>query len=73
MLAQPGLFAIDPGQMVTVAQAAELLAVDWRTVRRRVADGTIPAYRVAGNKAIRIRKADLALIAERIPTVGGAA
>lgn len=47
-------------QYVSIRGAAELLAVNTKTIRRRIADGTLPASRVAGTAAIRIRRADLA-------------
>jgi excisionase family DNA binding protein len=45
-------------QYVTLAEAAELMSVSVKTLRRRIADGTIPAYR-CGRRVIRIRVADL--------------
>lgn len=36
-----------------------------KTVRRRIADGTLPAYRIGGR--IRVREADLDRLAQRIP------
>jgi excisionase family DNA binding protein len=42
---------------LSLADAAELLDVSLKTVRRRIADGTLPAYRVG--KLIRIRREDL--------------
>jgi excisionase family DNA binding protein len=41
-------------QLETLESAAARLAVDQRTIRRRIADGTITGYRVAGRKAIRV-------------------
>jgi excisionase family DNA binding protein len=43
---------------ITVPQAAERKGVSAKTIRRWIADGTLPAYRV-GQKLIRIRVADL--------------
>lgn len=45
-------------QYVTLAEAAELMSVSVKTLRRRIADGTIPAYR-CGRRVIRIRAEDL--------------
>ena len=39
---------------VTLAEAAELMSVSIKTVRRRIADGTLPAYR-CGQRVIRVR------------------
>ncbi len=43
---------------VSVAEAAAYLAVSERSIRRKIADGTLPAYKVAG-EALRIRRGDL--------------
>ncbi|MBD8218109.1 excisionase family DNA-binding protein [Microbacterium sp. CFBP 13617] len=43
---------------MSVAGAAELLGVSVDTIRRRIADGTLPAERI-GPRLIRIRIADL--------------
>lgn len=59
-------------ESVSIAQAAEREGVHPDTIRRRIADGTLPAYRV-GPKLIRIRVADLDACLRRIPTTGGAA
>lgn len=52
---------------VSLSQAAELMSVSVKTVRRRIADGTLPAYR-CGRRAIRVRVADLDLAFRRIPS-----
>ena len=41
-----------PSQLLTVAQAAQLLGVSQRTVRRQIASGEIPVVRVG--RAVRI-------------------
>ena len=46
-------------QLLTMAAVAEHLGIDERTVRRRVQDGTLPAVRVAGCRAVRIRESDV--------------
>ncbi|MFD6056826.1 excisionase family DNA-binding protein [Rhodococcus wratislaviensis] len=43
---------------MTVQQAADVLAVSTKTIRRRIADGTLPAHRV-GPRLIRLRRIDL--------------
>ena len=48
----------DRHQYLTLAEAAELMSVSVKTLRRRIADGTIPAYR-CGRRVIRIRVEDL--------------
>ena len=53
-------------QYVTLAEAAELMSVSVKTLRRRIADGTIPAY-CCGRRVIRIRVEDLDGALRRIP------
>ena len=61
-----------PRQLETIDSAAARCAVDGRTIRRRIADGTITAYRVAGRKAIRVDPVEVdAKLILPIPTVGG--
>jgi excisionase family DNA binding protein len=43
----------------TIAEAAEYLNTSPQFVRRRIADGTLPAYRLKGSRLIRIRREDL--------------
>ncbi|WP_245994513.1 helix-turn-helix domain-containing protein [Nocardioides immobilis] len=45
-------------QYLTLVEAADLMSVSVKTLRRRIADGTIPAYR-CGRRVIRIRVEDL--------------
>lgn len=55
---------------LTLAQAADLLGVCTRTIRRRIAAGDLPAYKI-GRKAIRIKTVDLDRISRRIPSARG--
>ena len=43
---------------LTIAQAADELGVSVKTIRRRIADGSLPAHRL-GPRLIRIRRIDL--------------
>ncbi|KGM17256.1 hypothetical protein N867_07470 [Actinotalea fermentans ATCC 43279 = JCM 9966 = DSM 3133] len=43
---------------MTVAEAADELAVTERFIRKLIADGTLPAVKV-GARVVRIRRADL--------------
>ena len=43
---------------LTVAQAADELAVTERFIRKLIAEGRLPAFRV-GSRVVRIRRADL--------------
>jgi excisionase family DNA binding protein len=55
-------------QYLTLAEAADLMSISVKTLRRRIADGTIPAYR-CGRRVIRIRADDLERVLLPIPSV----
>lgn len=59
-------------RLVPLAQAAGYAGVCVRTLRRRIAEGQLPAYRV-GPRLIRVDLAELDAMFQRIPTaaVGG--
>jgi excisionase family DNA binding protein len=59
-------------QLVSLDEAAESLGLSRRTLRRRISDGTLPAFRV-GPRAVRVDVADLERLARPIPTAGTAA
>lgn len=44
---------------LTIAHAAEYVGVSQDTVRRRIVDGTLRSYRVAGTRAYRLRVEDV--------------
>lgn len=46
----------------TVTEAAEILGVCDRTIRRRIRSGELPAHRLRGGGRIRIRREDLAAV-----------
>lgn len=52
---------------VTLAQAAEILNQSVKTLRRRISDGSLPAYRF-GPRSIRVRVEDLEASCHRIPS-----
>ncbi len=52
---------------VSLDEAAEIMSLSTRTIRRRISDGTIPAYQ-CGRRAIRIRLDELEAALRRIPT-----
>lgn len=56
-----------PSTWLTTEQAAAELQLTPRGVRRMISDGRLPAYRVGG-RVLRIRRVDLDLITERVPT-----
>ena len=49
---------VGESEAVTITQAADYLGVCHKTIRRRIADGTLPAYRVAGGP-IRVLAKDV--------------
>ena len=55
---------------ITIAQAAERAGVSRDTIRRRIADGTLPAVRI-GPRLIRIDAADVDALMRPIPAAGG--
>ncbi len=54
-------------ELLSVEQAATYLGVNRLTVRRRIASGDIPAYRL-GPRLIRIRPEDLDALLRPIPS-----
>ena len=58
--------ALTNPQWLTLGQAADILGVCTKTVRRRIAAGDLPAYKI-GRRAIRIKTTDLDRISRRIP------
>ena len=70
-----GIAAIkaDYDQLISLQAAASRLSVDKRTIRRRIADGVLPAYTVAGTRTVRVRESDVEALLQPIPTVDGAA
>lgn len=55
---------------VSQAEAAEHLGVTDRTLRRMIAAGELPAYRL-GKRLLRIDLADVDALLRRVPTAGG--
>lgn len=59
-------------RLASLAEAAEYAAVNPRTIRRRIADGSLTGYRL-GARVIRVDLDELDALLRPIPTVGGAA
>jgi excisionase family DNA binding protein len=53
---------------VSLEVAANHVGVTRKTLRRRVAEGELPAYRMAGSRLIRVNIADVEALFRRIPT-----
>lgn len=56
-------------QMVPLAVAAEQYGIAEKTLRRRISEGVLPAYRV-GPRLIRVKLSDVDALFTRIPTAG---
>lgn len=52
---------------LSLEEAAQVMSLSVRTIRRRIADGTIPAYQ-CGRRPIRIRLDELEAALRRIPS-----
>lgn len=52
---------------LSLDQAADIMSLSVKTIRRRIADGTIPAYQ-CGKRPIRIRLDELEAAMRPIPT-----
>lgn len=58
----------EPRRYETLAAAAERTGFSVRTLRRRIAEGQLPAYR-SGPRSIRVDPTDVDRLLVRIPTV----
>ena len=54
-------------EWLTKHAACEHLSISPATLDRRIADGSLPAYRVGGH--VRIKRSDLEKLPRRIPVV----
>lgn len=55
-----------PRRLMTIPAAAELLAVSPRTVRRLIAEGELPAYRI-GSRSLRVKASDVDELLRPVP------
>lgn len=53
---------------VSLTLAAERFDLSVRTLRRYIAEGRLPAYRIAGTHTIRVRVTDVQALLAPIPT-----
>lgn len=58
-------------EFITVADVCEILGQAPQTVRIKIAEGHLPAYRIKGSRGIRVKRSDVEALLEPIPTVGG--
>lgn len=56
---------------ISIQEAAELLGVSTDTVRRRISDGSLTAYRI-GPRLLRVDRAAVEALAKPVPTAGDA-
>lgn len=52
---------------LSLEEAAKIMSMSTKTIRRRISDGTIPAYQ-CGRRPIRIRLDELEAALRRIPS-----
>lgn len=60
---------VDQSADIDIATAATILNTSPKFIRRRIADGTLKAYRLKGSRLIRIDRADLEALKQ--PITGG--
>jgi excisionase family DNA binding protein len=61
---------MDVSSWVTIKDAAQYLGITTRTLRRLIAAGDLPAYRL-GDRLIRLDQGDVDALLRRVPTAGG--
>ena len=54
--------------LLTLPETAEELRLSIKSIRRMISDGHLPAYRFAGQRGVRVRRADLELTLRQIPS-----
>lgn len=55
-----------PARLISLEAAAARLDISPRTLRRRIADGTLPAYRIG--RLVKVNPDDLGRLMQTIPT-----
>ena len=56
----------EPKELLSVQEAADFLGLSVSTIRRYIRDGRLPAYRVAGERLLRIKRSDLEALLDPI-------
>ena len=54
---------------LSIEEAADVMSLSTKTIRRRISDGSIPAYR-CGRRNIRIRLDELEAAFRKLPSTG---
>jgi excisionase family DNA binding protein len=57
---------------ISLQDAGVILGVSDDTVRRRIADGSLPAFRIEGSRLMRVKKSDVMSLLRPVPTVESA-
>lgn len=55
--------------LITLAQAADSLLLDERTIRRYISAGRLTGYRI-GPRALRVDAEEVDALAQPVPTIG---
>lgn len=61
-----------PRTWATLPEAAAYVGLSAKTLRRRIAEGRLPAYRFGGRATLRVKYEDLDAQMQLLPTAGGA-
>jgi excisionase family DNA binding protein len=56
---------------LSLAEAREHTGLSIKTLRKRIAEGSLPAYRV-GPRVLRVRRVDVDSLFRRVPSASGA-
>jgi excisionase family DNA binding protein len=59
-------------ELISIQAAAHLQHVSHMTIRRRIADGSLPGYRL-GPRLVRVKRSDVVALLRPIPTAGSVA
>lgn len=59
------------GSFVSMRTLADDLELSERTIRRWISAGQLPAYRLPGERSLRVRLEDVEALMHRVPTVDG--
>lgn len=59
----------DLSDLISVNDAAEIIGVTHFTIRRRIADGSLPGFRF-GPRTLRVRRSDVLAMLRPLPTAG---
>lgn len=64
--------AISPRpQLISITEAADRCHTSYWTIRRRIADGSLHAWRMTGGRTIRLDAAEVDNLLRPVPAVGG--